>query len=617
MKALNRKSSVTSLPVNEAYQGGNMTPEPGRGSVPPDHKMNVNNSYNLSQTNAPRAKSVSKEPMSRDSSQKSNGSNSSTSVFAPSRFFSLSRRFAKIRFSSSSQPPPPIKSSLTANSSLNESDQDHKITHDKKTKQMAQSQMIVPQITVKSDDQDSKKNMRERALSPSRLLRSLRPRSPFSKSRSSKSNANTGATTLISGTTGAITGKNKSFTVGSNDTQNNFLDPQSPVNRNQLLMSASYHSSSITSEQSPSICSNISNNSIANRFIRATTAGPSDRSGLQVLTPDKLRSLSCEFIDNSSISSMANNQTSNNKLRQLNETLDEYDEQNADNNSNITASSFSNYNGKRANKKINIAGLTTSPALNSMSKVEILRKNFSENANNSSQNSEIVKTVKFKEPPEKVSPDQTDSETNSFEKSNLSINDQESKETKLMQALDEAIQLTEANESGKSEDEKLGNIGGKKSNVKFGANEEGGSKIGFLSQQRLKTSQSTTNVDKPPKGPSGQLNAQTGSPASTASGNSSFGFRNKFTGTKSKTIDFPDLLQTAIEFNTANGTSKGPTLSNGKPIQSILRRSETPPSTKHSIRQPSIESTESTRETSIEKLLKSTSSTSRPLMFNN
>ena len=65
--------------------------------------------------------------------------------------------------------------------------------------------------------------------------------------------------------------------------------------------------------------------------------------------------------------------------------------------------------------------------------------------------------------------------------------------------------------------------------------------------------------------------------------------------------------------------SNGTTLtSNGKPIQSILRRSETPPSTRsNNLRQTSIESNHSTREKSIEKLIKQTSSTSRPLMFNN
>lgn len=109
----------------------------------------------------------------------------------------------------------------------------------------------------------------------------------------------------------------------------------------------------------------------------------------------------------------------------------------------------------------------------------------------------------------------------------------------------------------------------------------------------LKPAMSANNVDRPPKPPLS-------------------GARQKFLPTKSRTIDFPDLLQGTLD-EASNTQSKQ------KPIQSILRRSETPPNTKQ--RQVSIESNPSIRdferESSIEKRLRITSSTSRPLMFNN
>lgn len=601
MKALNRKSSITSLPNNEAYQGD--SPSASRGSVPPESM--------LSQTmNQPgqRAKSMSKEPVSRDSS-------TSSSVFAPSRFFSLGRRFAKIRFTSSSQPPPPSKSPLTAKSTSNISTSvdaesskellDLKQAQLKKSKQMTQSQLIVPssssnqnQDNSDKDERSSKKNLRERALSPSKILRSLRPRSPFGRSNRNikASSLAPTSTTMILGTSGDISGKNKSFTVGNTNSNSK--------TKSELLMSASYHSE--ISEPTGLVTSN----SIANRFIRATTAGPAslnERSNQQNPSQtDKLRSLSCEFIDNnltSTSSQLISNSKSNlvnNVLKQLNETLDEYDE--SDNNSILTASSYSthlnNSNTLSQNRPQNLNGVKP------ISKVEALRKNFMENGTSLSQNSEIVKSVKFKDPPEKVSPSETDNETSSNKKYAESSSD-ETKETQ-----------TQAETNSENEKEKIATLNSaKKLNVKFGSTttsvDESNSKPSFLSQQRLKASFSTNHVDKPPKGPIQQTNSPNPS---------TFSFRNKFTNNKAKTIDFPDLLQSAIESTSNNQKSKNATLftASGKPIQSILRRSETPPNTKvASMRQTSVESNESARETSIEKLLKTTSSTSRPLMFNN
>lgn len=121
MKALNRKLSETSQD-SEYAPGDNV-----RSSVPPENTMNSNTLSHDSRA-APRAKSVSKEPGSRDSS-----------LFAPSRFFSLGRRFAKIRFSSSSQPPPPVKSIFPSSSQNN-------ITLES---QMSQSQLLVAEAPKK------------------------------------------------------------------------------------------------------------------------------------------------------------------------------------------------------------------------------------------------------------------------------------------------------------------------------------------------------------------------------------------------------------------------------------------------------------------------------------
>ena len=346
-------------------------------------------------------------------------------------------------------------------------------------------------------------------------------------------------------------------------------------------MSASYHSASISSnnidEATPSISSNLSQNSYAtNRFVRATTAAPSssltDRSNNlnQPLQNDKQKSLSCEFIDNPSLSSLKPNST----LKQLSEN----DETNADNSSNVTNASYSTNPRAEKDKRLLSGGFS---ALGSVSKVETLRRNFMEQG--SGQSHEIVKSVKFKEP-EKASPSKSDM----YKDSSNDLNDEDRVGT-------------------------LGNF--KKLNVvKFDDNNN--SKAYSSTNQRMKNSFSTSNVDKPPKAPNAL-------PTSNTSSLGAFSIRSKFYGGKSRTIDFPEnnngeqspSNQLKSSNSVTSNINNNLLTPSGRPIQSILRRSETP--TKSSLRQPSIESHDSTRETSIEKLLKSSSSTSRPLMFNN
>lgn len=596
-------------------------PPESRGSVPPNSK------YQGSSQPEQRAKSVSKEPpVSRDNSQKSNGSSSSTSVFAPSRFFSLSRRIAKIRFSSSSQPPPQQgKSSLTAKSASNLNEEQELLASssngtnllngNKKSNKMAQSQLLVPTVSIDSndsqpsvamvDDKKGGKNLRERALSPSKILRSLRPRSPFGRTnRNLKANSMTPTTTtMISGTSGDISGKNKSFTVGLVTS----VDQQQADSSKNQLMSASYHSASMNMDEERG-------GGLISRFTRANTAQPSDRKLLDAgsnnaSTSEKLRSLSCEFIDNHASSSNSK------ALKQLNETLDEYDESD---NSNITASSYSNAAPSRSKpapqqqqqhqqqrpppQKLNLVGF------GSLNKVEMLRKNFMEHSSNwqqSTGSTEIIKTVKFKEPVEKVSPEANDVDANDLDQDILPGHDQN---------------------EGKSAGS--GGLNLRRFNVKFGASSE---------LNKGAKGSSVNSLDKPPKGPATSTGSpQTQAAAGNASAMSTFSFRGKFSSSgKSKTIDFPDLLQSAMESNNNNNnnnSSKSTMLTaSGRPIQSILRRSETPPTTKStmsgaigsvagpgagSLRQTSLDLAEqSARETSIEKLLKTTS-TSRPLIFN-
>lgn len=243
MKALNRKSSITSLPQQNSIGGDSYETNTTRGSMPPEQNGSVNGSLITSSSvggaggvksiSSARAKSMSKEP----------GETSGQTM--PSRFFSLSRRLgAKIRFSSSSQPHTKQSSSSTTNgaglsaksaTNLTEEIKESSSSLLKKSSAKAQSQLLVPSISVEdvglqqqkqpalkqaesalvvssssssssnnnnnsatttavvssssstAVSDDKKNNLRERALSPSRIFRSLRPRSPFGRStRSSK-----------------------------------------------------------------------------------------------------------------------------------------------------------------------------------------------------------------------------------------------------------------------------------------------------------------------------------------------------------------------------------------------------------------------------------------------
>lgn len=559
MKALNRKSSATSLQNNDAA-----IIDP-RGSMPPDHKSTYGTT--------PRAKSVSKEPGIRDNLKQSStsGLTSSTS----SVFSSLSRRIAKIRFSSSSQPPPPIKPPVPDQQEYDNLSENS--ATGLKPIQKSKSQ-IIPQVQVndiltetglESGDEDGKKSgksIRDRALSPSKFLRSLRPRSPFGRSsRSSKSSTPTTTTTMM------VPG-GKSFTITNNS--QSFDLPDVTTSRTKILQNDSYQSESFNSQGSDTSLVNTNN-----RYVRATASnGPSLLNVTNLLSGnsnDKLRSLSCEFIDDGSSPKLYS--SSSMFKNKLNETLDEYDET-ADNNSNVTGSSYTNIkkettpqqhspasNSKASgtnsvtssNKKLNIVGINNPGGL---SRVEQLKKNFLDNSTGGST-TEIVKSVKFKDPPEKSSTD------------------------------------------------------------------------------------SSGGVERPPKHPAQTTTTTTTTSSSTSSSITnltSFNFRSKFS--KAKTIDLPEQSSTSITNKSDSSTNNSqikssssvtnnitnsstqstyssnnylsPTLN--KPLQSILRRSETPPSSKINLRQQnSIESNESNqRETSIEKMLRSTS-TSRPLMFNN
>lgn len=684
MKALNRKSSTASLPQSELLfqpqQLGGMGTHESRGSVPPEY----NNPSKMSQMmSSQRAKSMSKEPVQRTDSQTSQTSTKSTtsSIFAaPGRFFSLSR----IRSRFSSQPPPPIPTSSPSATHLapetseqNETDSDYSKQH--------MSPPVQIQITQQPVEDKSKKATRERALSPGRLLRSLRPRSPFTRSSKPSLDMPTNIITTTVGSTGA----NKSFTVGSstllNDLSASFDDSIEPaqehIDRRQYLTSASYQSNSISSNTT-----DISVSSNANRFARANTAGPSDHqsrsSGFAFLAHslanDKLRSASCEYIDN-------NNQQSFGAMNRLDETLDEVDEVQLEKSNRqllntiknkspspmppstaqqpqqqppiiqITENTPPQANRSRRPNLATFGALNTSTSSNT-SRIEYLKKNFD---NVSQDKSDIVKTVKFKEP-EKTKPDSPPNEPNTTptkkqapapppplspqrqpslqqqQQQSLNIN---TKETKLMQVLDDAMlssPSTSSNVSSNSHvntpnilvtsddagEDKLATLSptSKKLNVKFGGQTSFDEKPkGLLAV--------TNKLDKmPPKPPTSQTLATNISNA--------FGLRNKFTGlNKAKTIETTEQTQNFAEYNSSNSklltgnntnasstsimnNSNTPILtSSGKPIQSILRRSETPPNTK--LRQTSIESNESSaRETSIEKILQAKTSTSRPLMFN-
>ena len=237
---------------------------------------------------------------------------------------------------------------------------------------------------------------------------------------------------------------------------------------------------------------------------------------------------------------------------------------------------------------------------------------------------EIVKTVKFKEPLE------INQNNNRIGLSDYNAKQRINKaEEQLINALDETLFSADLRSSpslsnSTNDDEFTKNENNNR--IKYNRNN-------LTNDQMLKTSLSSNNVDKPPKAPS--IFSFSNSSPTAANGTSSL-TRTKFAQSKSRTIDFPDLLQGAMDTTNENtATNKTSTSTNyltssanlppRKPIQSILRRSETPPNikvpTSNTIRQTSIESTESSkdrdRESSIEKKLRITSSTSRPLMFNN
>lgn len=582
-------------------------------------------------------------------------------------------------------------------------------------------QIQITQQPVDDRTSSSKKNMRERALSPSKILRSLRPRSPFTRA-SSKPMATDLPPNIITTTVGS-SGANKSFTVGSslpNDSNHDFSTNEH-IDRRQYLTSASYQSGSISSNVSTDLVSSQTSN---NRFVRANTAGPSPREQVsagrggtaggafaflaQSLGSDKMRSASCEYIDNNVQFGTAAG------MNRLEETLDENDEviyaaaasAAANQKQNIATTNNNNNSSKAPPQIIQVSdqptqsnnqqqqtrsrkpNLSVFGSLNvstssQSSRIELLKKNFD---NVSQDKSDIVKTVKFKEPEKSTKPEDT-VESNESSQNNqtpskkqaplppqnqannsltsaaaafsnpLKVNTK-AQETKLMQVLDDAMLSSPSTASSisstsqqnsqpfssmvppnilitSSEDgDKLGSLtssSGKKLNsVKFGEQTS-------LDENNLKSLSGSTSNNTPlkPPVPTGQSNTL----ATNIS--NAFGFRNKFTGlNKAKTLDTtepanPNLTecqsttagqsntqlnkpQTAVSSNSSNITYQNTPIltSSGKPIQSILRRSETPPNNKLSVRQTSIESNGSARETSIEKILQSKTSTSRPLMFN-
>ena len=130
-----------------------------RGSVPPDQRVLVN----IPQ----RAKSVSKDTAGDENPSMSLNN---SSIFSPSRFFSLSRKFTK-RFNSNNNNN--LASASTSTISKIE---------------MNNIKPAKPSISL--EEKTSKKPARERALSPTKIFRSLRPKSPFNRTRSAISRNN-------------------------------------------------------------------------------------------------------------------------------------------------------------------------------------------------------------------------------------------------------------------------------------------------------------------------------------------------------------------------------------------------------------------------------------------
>ena len=624
MKALNRKSSTTSLSTTASEIFPLNVPHESRGSVPPDHKLAS------STMTSPRAKSMSKEPfLPRDNSLNSQKSNSSV-------FHSLSRRIAKFR-SSSTQPS--IKTQLSENDypSVNNLDERgggdiSNMTSRQESVERKLTESMSSQREEESDEVQLKS--RDRTLSPAKILRGLRARSPFA--RVNKTNPTTKSSTPNLTATTLISGKNKSFTVGSSVNGKLGKPPIGDPNQSNSISS---NLSEVT-QQAPT----------QTRLARATTAGPPSKSRgfgnlVNTLTTDKMRSASCEFIDN-------NHTTINtgHTLNKLNETLDEDDESNYETSSN-THSMYINTNlltdeaaaqlspnDKRSKKAIGLSSFNTSQSsqVSNLSRVELLKKNFD---TMSTSSHDVVKSVKFREPMDKPEPQDTSSST-----PNRKL--LKNQEFKLMQVLDKALVSTpaslaepkpvatpptppptvvittpEAAESTTGED--------RTKKIKFGENDCKKTGTKLSPNQKFKSAfniggGSTTSVDKPPKPPT-LTNANQA--AANNLGNA-FGIRSKLSGFRSRTMDAydshkaPEADEAAASKPVVHASNETPTTpllnSAGKPLQSILRRSETPPVSKTTLRQQtSIDSHRSYREESIEKILNASSSTSRPLMFKN
>jgi hypothetical protein len=335
---------------------------------------------------------------------------------------------------------------------------------------------------------------------------------------------------------------------------------------------------------------------------------------------EKLKSsLSCDFIDNPTIVNR------NNKLiSKLNE-FKPMDFEGIDENKILIAKPGKTNRIKKLNLTSFNNPIKNEPIIeNSNESSTIIPTSISASNMTSTYNTnEIVKTVKFKEPLEVGNCSSIDLNTKIRNKA----------EEQLLNALDETLLSANLRSSpslsnSTNEDESLKADTNEK-RVKYNRNI-------LTNEQTIKPSISSNNMEKPPKP---NTFSSTNSPIITTTNTTSSLTRTKFAQNKSRTIDFPDLLQGAMDSTntsvaniannkTSTSTSYLPSNTNtnlppNKPIQSILRRSETPPNTKippsTSFRQASIESTESSkerdRESSIEKKLRMTSSTSRPLMF--
>lgn len=262
---------------------------------------------------------MSKEPfLTRENSTASQKSTNS------SVFHSLSRRFSKFR-SSSSQPrndkdysiDDPDYESNTNLASGNEKARSM-------SRQMSQvSQVSQDESNLDSQvDLDQEKKSKDRTLSPKKLLKGLRARSPFARKQTSNtdlqkaSSSNPTTTTMISGS------KVRSFTVGSNGLDNG-----------------------------------------VSRQTRATTTGPSLKPTNSVTSVDSQlkgnRSASCEFIDKQQ------NATSY-SLNKLNETLDEDDESINDASSHTQPPEHigDEERSRRARRMLNMSSFNTSQSSN-------------------------------------------------------------------------------------------------------------------------------------------------------------------------------------------------------------------------------------------------------------